>query len=620
MLRAGWVDSMIQRFAAISIGAIGIIVIAGNLSFYRAHAQVTTPMGCIRGQERYDARVGRCRPITTQDGSYIVPPSVPTDARKEPLTGELSRRSLRDADELLKARMLECIQRRPHESRLRACTDIIIVFEQLDPISVVETEKTTAAIAYAARGSAYRSMAEMRSAFADFNRSIVLMPDPKNIVFCERAFAFWMMGQPSLGSVDNQKCLIHNPNIHVNWALQGHMSMQLGNILDAVQNFSRALSIAQWTDYFSSRGKAFFALGSNAEALSDFSVAIQLSDRENYAYYIDRGRVFAAMNRNAEAVQDYEKSIHLNPRAIEAYELRALAMLVLDQVDRALFDASRALELDPTSPSALAARGLARELKGDAAAAVDDYGKAIKGTPRDLHRRRDEDAQRISQERIATIAKERSRAEVRSRSGSGFFVSFNGHVLTNAHVIDGCRSVTVQKAAGSAEQADIITTDRINDLALLRSSSFSETFAKLSETARTGDPVAVYGFPLAGVLPSSGNFSLGNVSATAGIGDDTRMLQISAPVQSGNSGGPVLDQSGSVIGVVVSKLDAVAALKMSGDLPQNVNFAIKSSVAKIFLAANGVSPIIDSGPRRLLAPSDLADRAKAFTVFVRCQS
>ena len=72
------------------------------------------------------------------------------------------------------------------------------------------------------------------------------------------------------------------------------------------------------------------------------------------------------------------------------------------------------------------------------------------------------------------------------------------------------------------------------------------------------------------------------------MGDDARMIQISAPVQPGNSGGPLLDSSGRVIGVVNSKLNEIAYAKATGDLPQNVNFAIKANVAMNFLDAHSV--------------------------------
>jgi len=119
-------------------------------------------------------------------------------------------------------------------------------------------------------------------------------------------------------------------------------------------------------------------------------------------------------------------------------------------------------------------------------------------------------------------------------------------------------------------------------------------------------------------LASKGNLSTGIVSALAGLADDTRKLQISAPVQPGNSGGPVLDQSGNVIGVVDSKLNAIKTAKITGDIPQNVNFAIKAGVVTGFLEANGVD--FDAvASKRPLTIADVGDKAKAITFMIECR-
>jgi hypothetical protein len=100
--------------------------------------------------------------------------------------------------------------------------------------------------------------------------------------------------------------------------------------------------------------------------------------------------------------------------------------------------------------------------------------------------------------------------------------------------------------------------------------------------------VIAFGYPLQGVLSTSLNMTIGNVSALAGLGDDARWLQVTAPIQPGNSGGPLADASGNVVGVVTSKLSPLWAAKNIGDLPQNVNFALKASVVRDFLESRGV--------------------------------
>jgi S1-C subfamily serine protease len=130
--------------------------------------------------------------------------------------------------------------------------------------------------------------------------------------------------------------------------------------------------------------------------------------------------------------------------------------------------------------------------------------------------------------------------------------------------------------------------------------------------------VYVYGFPLGGILATTGNFTSGAITATAGMADDTRMLQISAPVQPGNSGGPVKDQNGNIVGVVVSKLNALRIAQVTNDVPQNVNFAIKAYIAINFLDSNGVNAATASGGKAL-DPADIADEAKKYTVRVTCE-
>ena len=130
----------------------------------------------------------------------------------------------------------------------------------------------------------------------------------------------------------------------------------------------------------------------------------------------------------------------------------------------------------------------------------------------------------------------------------------------------------------------MIGTDSQKDLALLRiKRQFpSPLNFRSDQRLRLGESITVLGFPLQGLLASSLSLTTGSLSALAGLGDDADMFQFTAPVQPGNSGGPVLDQDGQVIGVVQSKLSTAAAAFL-GDIPQNVNFAIRGSVVRSFL-------------------------------------
>ena len=131
--------------------------------------------------------------------------------------------------------------------------------------------------------------------------------------------------------------------------------------------------------------------------------------------------------------------------------------------------------------------------------------------------------------------------------GTGFFVSSDGYAVTNAHVVEGCSAVRVISGLSVQVLSRVVARDAQNDLAILKIETKPGVSAALRTGVRIGEPVSAFGFPLAGLLATGGNFTTGNVSAVAGLGNDTRFLQISAPVQPGNSGGPLLDQSGNVV-------------------------------------------------------------------------
>lgn len=191
----------------------------------------------------------------------------------------------------------------------------------------------------------------------------------------------------------------------------------------------------------------------------------------------------------------------------------------------------------------------------------------------------------------------RQRPSTPDSSGSGFFVTRTGHLMTNFHVVDGCGALRVKAMGGNLQTAQVVAVDSRNDLALLRVSGASpaSTF-RGGRSARHREGVVAIGYPLRGLLASEASVTDGIVSALAGIQNDTTYLQFTAPIQSGNSGGPLLDESGNVIGIVVAKLNAIAVARSTGDLPQNANFAISAAIVRAFLDANDIT--YESAPSR----------------------
>jgi uncharacterized protein len=168
-------------------------------------------------------------------------------------------------------------------------------------------------------------------------------------------------------------------------------------------------------------------------------------------------------------------------------------------------------------------------------------------------------------------------------SGSGFFISDDGYLITNYHVVKDAAQVRLVTSAGFIA-ANVVQVDAANDIALLKADGRFATLPILpSRTAQLGSTVATIGFPDIGLQGFAPKLAKGEIASLSGASDDPRYFQISVPVQPGNSGGALVDERGNVIGIVSAKLDASVALAASGALPENVNYAVKSSLLLSFL-------------------------------------
>ena len=214
-------------------------------------------------------------------------------------------------------------------------------------------------------------------------------------------------------------------------------------------------------------------------------------------------------------------------------------------------------------------------------------------------------------------------------TGTAFFITDQGHLLTNAHVVENCRQISIRQPGKQPISARVSSRDKLNDLALLQVSPEKAVGIQPATLRRQqvqlGEDIAVFGFPLQSLIASSGNFTRGSVTALAGLGDNTSLIQISAAVQSGNSGGPVLDQYGNVAGVVVSKLNSLRVAATTGSIPEQIGFAIKGGTAASFLEANGIvfaeAPWAKSIKElQRLEPTEVAERATAISAQVACRS
>jgi S1-C subfamily serine protease len=204
-----------------------------------------------------------------------------------------------------------------------------------------------------------------------------------------------------------------------------------------------------------------------------------------------------------------------------------------------------------------------------------------------------------------------------SFSGSGFGID-DRHILTNAHVIEGAHSIAIAGERISSP-AELVFSDPRNDIALLRVEQPLPAAARFRDVLdlHLGEDVIVLGFPLQGLLGSGPQATAGNVSALCGIGSDTSVLQFSAPIASGNSGGPILDQSGLVIGLVHASLN-LDRIREGGSNAENVNFGVKGAVVRAFLGTVGIDPLIASAGA-VRSRADIVREARSYIFRIKCE-
>ncbi|SPJ23399.1 S1 family peptidase [Palleronia abyssalis] len=210
-------------------------------------------------------------------------------------------------------------------------------------------------------------------------------------------------------------------------------------------------------------------------------------------------------------------------------------------------------------------------------------------------------------DRRAEVAQPQPHGDAPIGSGTAFFVTDDGIALTNHHVIAQCATITVGGAS-----ATVLADSAMFDLAALRIGGTTTPLAFSAETTPLNADITIAGYPLSDILGGL-NINRGSVSSLKGPGGDETKIQISAPVQSGNSGGPVIDRYGNLVGVVVEKMNSLRG----GEVVQNVNFAVRGEIAKAFLSSNGIhfAEALAAAP---LSPEDAARRLSAATKPVLC--
>jgi len=354
---------------------------------------------------------------------------------------------------------------------------------------------------------------------------------------------------------------------------------------------------------------------------------IRLNPNSAAAYH-NLGVALYSMDNNQEAINAFKESIRLRPDDPETHYNLSIAYDAIKDGENAIttmIESEKIFSRRNDQTGKIIARNGLNSYYSEYDFEPEDFGQTYAII---LHR-----PYTVNPNPISPQTKEPS-----PQTGSGFFVSKMGHVITNAHVVQNCKKVTIGDNANKQVPAELINTDRSNDLALLQLSTLEMASAESksliqklgivvvplaskgllrSEDVRLGEKVLVAGYPFGDLMSNTIKVTTGVVSATRGMGDDSGQFQLDAAVQQGNSGGPIYDSGGNIVGVVVYGLNKLAIAKTRGSIPENVNFGIKASTVRQFLTSSGL-PSKKSERTEEKSTEQLAEIAKNQALMVMC--
>ena len=478
-------------------------------------------------------------------------------------------------------------------------------------------------------GLAYGSLGQHEEAIASYKEAIRINPNYAKAHY-NLGIAYDELGQYQKAIASYKEAIRIKPDYtdaHVNLGVTYRKS---GQYQEAIASYKEAIRIKpDDADSHNNLGNAYHNLGRHQEAITSYKEAIRIKPDFAEAHN-NLGVAYKNMGRNDEAIAEYKEALRINPDfTLARNNLNALEQKTADE---RLAKEQRLLKEERKKHQALQnikeADRLARERL-----LLEEERKKLEALRIDEEKR-----QRQAQAEKKPTPQPSKEQIPKSGTGSGFFISKMGHAITNAHVVQNCNKVTVGDNANKQVAAEVVNTDRRNDLALLKLSTLEMASAESqsliqklgivvvplaangllrNEDVKLGEKVLVAGYPFGELFSNTIKVTSGIVSATRGAGDDSGQFQLDAAVQPGNSGGPIYDSSGNIVGVVISQLDKLKMAKAIGSLPENVNFGIKASTVRQFLTSSGL-PSKKSERTEEKSTEQLAEIAQNQALMVMC--
>jgi tetratricopeptide (TPR) repeat protein len=549
--------------------------------------------------------------------------------------------------------------------------------EAIAPLKEAIRLKPSYANAHSSLGLAYINFGKYQEAISPLKEAIRLNPND-SYAYSNLGVVYNHMGKYQDAIVSLKEAIRLNPDDSYSYNELGISYSYLNRFQKAIESHREAIRLNPNDSYaYSALGSVYLSQGKINAALGSAKDADQIKPNDPDTLGL-LGTIYWELDNPEKAMEVLEQA--LRSKAIPPYlviQINANLSEVYEKLGRhddAIKAAKKALEIDYDDPFANFILGLSYDGKLDGVNAISHMRVAAKGfqKQRETYTKNDKWGTRNNRKYQAKSQKKLrefyskynyspedfgetgsvtssktpmpnkpappKEGSAQSGTGSGFFVSKLGHVITNAHVVKGCNKVTVGDSANKQVPAEIINTDRSNDLALLKLSSLEMASAdsksliqKLniiavpvaskgllrSEDVKLGEKVLVAGFPFGDFFSNSIKVTTGIVSSTRGAGDDSGQFQLDAAVQPGNSGGPIYDSGGNIVGVVVSQLDKLKVAKAIGSLPENMNFGIKASTVRQFLTSSGL-PSKKAGHTEEKSTQQLAEIAKNQALMVMC--
>lgn len=170
-------------------------------------------------------------------------------------------------------------------------------------------------------------------------------------------------------------------------------------------------------------------------------------------------------------------------------------------------------------------------------------------------------------------------------TGTAFAISDDGLIVTACHLVQDAPSMKIHLHDGSIAEASIHKKDPSNDIAILKIETQTPFYLPIAplKSSKTGDRVFTLGFPINSLLGQEAKYTEGVISSLSGIKDTQSLFQITVPIQPGNSGGPLVNEDGFVVGIISSSAAILPFLKDTGTLPQNINWAVKADYLRLLI-------------------------------------